>query len=460
MYRRDFLKLASFALSGAVLSACAAQPASVKNQAKSDSARPRVLVIGAGIAGLGAAQTLMQAGAEVIVLEARDRIGGRIWTSHEWPDAPIDLGASWIHGTEDNPLMALAEQAGAKTAATDYDSVLAFNTDGTPLTEAQEERLDAWRTRIERALSRAQDQDPDRAIQEVIEQALQWSTLPAEDQKMIRFILNSSIEQEYSGSIGETSVHWYDADDGFDGEDVLFPGGYKALIDWLARGVTIELEQQVQQIAYDADQVTVTTARKTYTGDQVIVTLPLGVLKAGTVTFAPPLPRAHQQAITALGMGLLNKCFLRFPTIFWQEDYDWLEYLAAEPGQWVEWVSFARPTGLPILLGFNAADAGRAFEALSDEALVASAMQTLRTIFGAAIPDPEAYQITRWASDPFAFGSYSFNALGSTPQMRSDLAESIADRVFFAGEATEEGYFGTVHGAYLSGVRAAQECLG
>lgn len=463
MYRRDFLKLASFALSSAVLSACAVQPTGepdpIKQATQSGSSKQRVLIVGAGIAGLGAAQTLVKAGVDVLVLEARDRIGGRIWTSQKWADAPIDLGASWIHGTEGNPLTALAKQAGAKTASTDYDSALAFNTDGAPLSEAQEERLDKWRTRIEQALARAQDQDPDRAIKDVIEQALQWSTLPAEDQKMISFVLNSTIEQEYSGSIRETSVQWYDADEAFDGEDVLFPGGYKVIIDWLARGVSIELEQQVQRIEYGADQVTVTTNKDTYTGDQVIVTLPLGVLKAGTVTFTPPLPSSHQQAISALGMGLLNKCFLRFPNIFWPEDYDWLEYLPAQPGQWAEWVSFARPTGLPILLGFNAADTGRAFETLSDEEMVASAMQTLRTIFGADIPDPEAYQITRWASDSFALGSYSFNALGATPQMRSDLAESVEDSVFFAGEATEEGYFGTVHGAYLSGVRAAQECL-
>ncbi len=459
MYRRDFLKLAGLVLSGAALNACGVQPAALPITPTAGAAQRRVLIVGAGIAGLAAAQRLLQAGAQVTVLEARDRIGGRIWTSQQWPDAPMDLGASWIHGTEGNPLTDLARQAGAKTASTNYDSTLMFNTDGAPLSEAQEQRLDDWRTRVARALRRAQDQDPDRSIQQVIEQALQWSTLPAEDQKMIGFILNSTIEQEYSGSIGQTSVHWYDADEGFDGEDVLFPNGYQAIINWLARGVTIELQQPVQRIAYSGDQVTVTTAKATYNADQVIVTLPLGVLKANSVAFVPPLPRGHQQAITALDMGLLNKCFLRFPAVFWPEDYDWLEYLPAVPGQWVEWVSFARPTGLPILLGFNAADTGRAAETLDDEALVASAMQTLRTIFGAQIPDPEAYQITRWASDPFAYGSYSFNAVGSTPDMRAELAQSVQNRLFFAGEATEQGYFGTVHGAYLSGERAAQACL-
>ena len=158
-------------------------------------------------------------------------------------------------------------------------------------------------------------------------------------------------------------------------------------------------------------------------------------------------------------MGVLNKCYLRFPEVFWPEEYDWLEYIPEQHGQWVEWVSFARPTGKPILLGFNAADMGRAIEAWDDRTIVESAMATLKTIFGPKIPQPEAWQITRWQADPFACGSYSFNALGATPAMREQLAQSVADRLFFAGEATSREYFGTVHGAYLSGIKAAEAVL-
>lgn len=114
MYRRDFLKLAGLVLSGAALNACGVQPAALPITPTAGAAQRRVLVVGAGIAGLAAAQRLLQAGAQVTVLEARDRIGGRIWTSQQWPDAPMDLGASWIHGTEGNPLTDLARQAGAK----------------------------------------------------------------------------------------------------------------------------------------------------------------------------------------------------------------------------------------------------------------------------------------------------------------------------------------------------------
>ena len=244
----------------------------------------------------------------------------------------------------------------------------------------------------------------------------------------------------------------------FEGEDAVLLEGYSVVIDALAEGVPIETGQPVTEITATSDTVTVTTASGSFTGDAVIVTLPLGVLQADTVSFEPVLPTAKQEAIESLQMGVLDKVFLRFPTVFWDPDVDWIEYIPDSPDEWAEWVSFARPTGQPVLLGFTAADFARRMEAASDAEIVASAMTTLRTIYGPDIPDPIGYQITRWAADPFALGSYSFNSLGAHPRMRDALA-APAGRVFFAGEATEREFFGTVHGAYLSGVRAANDVL-
>ena len=112
-----------------------------------------------------------------------------------------------------------------------------------------------------------------------------------------------------------------------------------------------------------------------------------------------------------------------------------------------------------ILLGFNSADRARELESWSDQEIVADAMETLRNIFGEDVPAPIDYQITRWGKDPFSLGSYSFNALGSTPDMRRVLAEPLGIKVFFAGEATERDYFGTAHGAYLSGLCAAKKIV-
>ncbi len=230
-------------------------------------------------------------------------------------------------------------------------------------------------------------------------------------------------------------------------------------LNFLARTLHIELEQVVTDIHWGQSPVRVTTPKTELMADHVVVTLPLGVLQAERVRFTPRLPLDKRQAMTKLGMGVLNKCSLRFHEAFWPTDVDWLEHVSAEPGQWTEWVSFMRVAHRPILLGFNAADRGRTIEAWSDQQIVASAMRTLRTMYGAGIPDPIDFQITRWATDPFSLGSHSCNPVGFQPGMRRVLAAPLKQRVFFAGEASDEDYFGTAHGAYLSGVRAAQEVL-
>ncbi len=449
MQRRNFLHLASLVLAGAM----------TRTNTMAAAAQKKVIVIGAGMAGLAAAQELVKQGHEVLILEGRDRIGGRVWTSDQWPDAPLDLGASWIHGVKGNPLTKLATAAKARTASTSYDRSLIYGPGGQLLTPKAQRQLAEWQARLEKAILRAQDQDDDQSIQTAVEDALDWADLTTAERQLVDFLLNSTIEQEYGGSTKVLSTHWFDDGKFFGGDDALFLDGYGVLIRYLARSLAITLSEAVRTIDWSANQVKVTTTKAVYTADRVIVTLPLGVLKAGTVKFAPDLPAAKRKAIKTLGMGILNKCYLRFPHAFWPTDVDWLEQIPAKRGEWTEWVSFMRVAELPILLGFNAADQGLAIEGWTDQAIVDSAMKTLRHLFGATIPDPLAYQLTRWGADPFACGSYSFNAVGTLPQMRDQLGASLAGKLFFAGEATERHYASTVHGAYLSGVRAAKEVI-
>jgi monoamine oxidase len=293
----------------------------------------------------------------------------------------------------------------------------------------------------------------------VIAQRRDWIGADEEVKQMLNFLASSTWEQEYAGSVDKMSAHWFDSAEEFDGEDGLFAEGYQRIVQYLADDLTIKTSQVVHRIEWDQQQVHVTTNKEAFAAEKVIVTLPLGVLKAGRVEFSPPLPKTIVQAIEKLDMGVLNKCYLRFPKVFWPDDVDWLECITAKHGEWVEWFSFVRALNVPVLLGFNAADRGREIETWSDQQIVASAMATLRHLFGSDIPEPSDYQLTRWASDPFTLGAYSYNPVGADPKLRRHLAKPIAGKLYFAGEATDYQYFGTAHGAYLSGLRAAAQIV-
>jgi monoamine oxidase len=255
------------------------------------------------------------------------------------------------------------------------------------------------------------------------------------------------------------SAYWFDSTRDFPGNDALFPDGYDAIIDVLADGIPVATRQRVTGIAWDRRGVIVTTTSSRFTGSHVLVTVPLGVLAAGSIAFSPGLPEGAASAIAGLGSGSLNKVFLRFNEVFWDSDVDWIELVPGAGPAWVEWVNLSRVTGQPVLLAFAAGDLGRQVDDQTDAAVVKSAMSALQSMYGPDVPAPVDWRITRWGSDPYAAGSYSFNAVGSDPEMRDALATPIDGRLFFAGEATDRWYFGTVHGAYLSGVRAAQDIL-
>lgn len=413
----------------------------------------QVVIVGAGLSGLSAARDLRAAGADVTVIEARDRIGGRIWTSRLWADLPMDLGASWIHGIKGNPLTALADEAGAKRLATSYDSAIALGPDGRetdpePALEETEALVEAAREAMGAA---------DMSLADAITTSDGW--LAADDgmRRMVRHYVNSTAEQEYGGAWTELSAENFDGGKEFGGQDMLFPGGFDQIIHYLARDLEIRTGAVVRTIEPNGAGVRVALADGVVIeADHAVVTLPLGVLQSGTVRFGAALDVRRQAAIDGLGMGLLNKCWLRFDKIAWPDDVDWIEWIGPRDGEWAEWVSLAQAANAPVLLGFHAGDQARAKEGLSDSTTVAEAHEALKSMFGSRFPAPVAQQITRWSQDPFAFGSYSFNRVGASASARDDLAGADWDgALVFAGEATSADYFGTAHGAVLSGRAAA-----
>lgn len=468
MKRRTVVRAAGLGF-GAMLGSNA-QPAIGLSKRVSDStetgselAPRRVIVIGAGIAGLAAAQRLRAQGVDVLVLEARDRIGGRVFTQTSWRGPGMDLGASWIHGAGPaNPIASLARQIGARMASTNSENAEAYNGDGGELSDADNRRLAAIRAQVSSAVSDRERKGRDRSLQSLVYNELDYGDRSALDQRMIDFVLNSSYEHEYGEATDKLSAHWFDSGSAYEGDEQLFLDGYQLLAKHLAAGLNIKLGHEVTAVSYQGPAgVSVHTSQGVFAGQQAVVTLPLGVLKSARVTFTPALPASKHVAIERLGVGVLNKCCLLFPQAFWNSRLDWLNHLPKQgkAGHWAEWVSFARVSNRPVLMGFNAADFGRKIESWDDTAIVQGAMGALRAMFGQDIPAPVDALVTRWASDPYARGAYSCYVLGSTPDQRDDLAKSINGRLFFAGEATERQYYQTVHGAYQSGLRAAHEVL-
>jgi monoamine oxidase len=431
-----------------------------------------VAVIGAGAAGLAAADMLQEKGVRVVVLEAEGRVGGRVQT--KWMvDAPIDLGASWIHGTMGNPVTDLRDRFELETMVTEVTS-FAYHTekDGL-LPEDFEKAVDRL---AERALAEIQRPIPretakgspgrqaDESMGPIVRKVL--SNLEKQDATVlagVRFRLWDHFENEWGAAPDGLSARWYQ-DTKFEGPQEVFPGGYAAVCDNLARRLDVRTGHEVTEIRYGSDGVTVVSTGGTTVADYAIVTLPLGVLQARSVAFSPLLPAAKWRAITKLRMGVLSKTWLRFDKAFWQEGKTLEErrlmhvLLGTEDSKWSTWYDFQPVTGKPILLGLNGGPIGGRIERMTDAEILAEAGNVLKRCFPKVAVAPTTVLNSQWSRNPHFKGSYSHVPPGASNDDRDALADPVG-RLLFAGEATHRTCSQTVHGAVLSGWREARRIL-
>ncbi|PPR81951.1 hypothetical protein GOBAR_AA38765 [Gossypium barbadense] len=413
--------------------------------------RSNVVIIGTGLAGLAAARQLMRFGFKVTVLEGRKRAGGRVYTKKmeggNRVSAAADLGGSVLTGTLGNPLGILAKQLGSSLFKV-RDKCPLYRTDGT-----SELRQLMGEVSMDVSLGAALE-----TFREVYRDAV-----TEEEINLFNWHL-ANLEYANAGLVSKLSLAFWDQDDPYDmgGDHCFLPGGNGRLVQALAENVPILYEKTVHTINYGNDGVQVMTGSQVYEGDMALCTVPLGVLKSGSIKFVPELPQRKLDGIKRLGFGLLNKVGMLFPYVFWGTDFDTFGHLTNDPsrrGEFFLFYSYATVSGGPLLLALVAGEAAHRFESLPPIDVVAQVLQILKGIYepqGITVPEPLQTVCTRWGGDPFSLGSYSNVAVGASGDDYDILAESVGDgRLFFAGEATTRRYPATMHGAFLTGLREA-----
>lgn len=447
----------SLLLAVPLLSSCAA-PFFAKDPARytGPHKQGKVIVIGAGMAGLAAADALSQRGLQVTVLEAADRIGGRVYTNHEI-GVPVDLGASWIHGTQRNPLTALANEHDVVRVATNGDDMVLHNSDGSLVADRELERAEAYlESVLERVYLIHLTQRADMTVREAVDQVIAGDDLTDRERELFEYTLAANIVAATAENPERLSLKALFQLDAFSGDEVIFPGGYHQLIEPLATGLDIRLNHRVGEIAYNEQGVVVQTNQGAFQADYALVTVSVGVLKAGAITFAPALPDTKQTALRRLGMGVLNKVVLHYPEETpWPFETENVSVLDAPPRRELAFINMQPLTGSKTLLAFTYGDGARRLEDQTNETIVAEMVAALRRSYGDDFPMPQGSLVTRWQDNPNTLGSYSYAAVDGGRHDRLTLSEPVSGRLFFAGEATHPTHPSTVHGAYLSGIREA-----
>ncbi|MET0821806.1 MAG: NAD(P)/FAD-dependent oxidoreductase [Aeromicrobium sp.] len=424
------------------------------------------IVVGAGVAGLTAARLLTRAGQRVVVLEARDRIGGRVWTVRAGGTV-TDLGASWIHGIDDSPVAAAAhafempmEEFTVGGYQPDSRPIAYYGPDGSRLSDQAARQFVGDIRVVDHALQAAiEASGSDTSYSDVTEQVLRTLDWDASRAERVREFLRHRSEEQYGVWIGDLAAHGLD-DDSIEGEEVMFPNGYDRLADRLSAGSDVRLGHVVTHVHWGDDGVSVTGAFGTLTGEAAIVTVPVGVLRSADFVVEPALPEPAAGALSRLEMNAFEKIFLRFPTRFWGDDVYAIRQQGSRGRWWHSWYDLTSLHGTPTLLTFAAGPAARAVRDWDDERVVESVLAQLRRLYGDRVGEPTEVHVTHWQDDPYARGSYAYMTVGSTTSDHDALAVPIGGVLHLAGEATWTDDPATVTAALCSGHRAAQNVLG
>ncbi len=400
-----------------------------------------IIVIGAGAAGLAAARRLSTAPLSVRVLEARSRLGGRAWTWRDPSGLPIDLGCGWLHSADENEWCAIASELGyaLDRAAPTWRRQL--NNIGFPPSDQQE-----WRAAMERfytKLEEAGDTGPDQPAGRLLEPGGRWNAFMNATSSYINGVELDRLSVHDYWRYRDTEVNW------------RVIKGYGTLIAASGGGLDVALDCPAEVIEHAGATIVVETPRGSLRCRAVIVTVPTNVLAADLPRFRPALPD-KRAAASVLPLGVADKLFLRLDGA---EEFPVDSHLTGAFDRVETGSYYLRPMGRPLIEGYFGGRFAAELEAEGEGAFANFAIDQLAGLLGGAIRKRlHPVAASAWANDRHACGSYS-HAVPGHADARRTLAVPVDDRLFFAGEACSARDFSTAHGAYRTGIAAADDAM-
>lgn len=434
-----------------------------------NSSRPKILILGAGMAGLSAARALHDSGLfEVTVLEARQRLGGRICTLTDSQGYIREEGAGWIHGEEGNPLVDLCAAYGIETVLADnWSDISTFDPAGPMPPERRKAYDELYRKLIadlhmdKQSLKEkvpSEGLSGDISLRAALDKQLRRITNPVE-RNFLEHLFKVNLEDDYGTDLDKISLLNWNGEKDYAHPDRMIPRGYGVLIDKIAAGLNVILNTAASSVDHSGEKIKVSTRDgRTFEADQIIVTLPLGVLKKQGLRFWPELPSWKKEAIARVGYGTFSKVFITYARSFWPETASWLESVRGKLPHIASFFNLQKFGGGTALVGLASGRSSDHLQGLPAAEVKSWAEESLALVSHDLPPATEIYRTT-WSQDPWAEGAYSFPAVNESRTDRDLIGASVGAKLHFAGEACQADFYGTVHAAWISGQRVAERIL-
>ncbi|HEY5047853.1 MAG TPA: FAD-dependent oxidoreductase [Rhizomicrobium sp.] len=399
---------------------------------------PRVVIVGAGMAGLAAARVFSRRRVPFVLIEARDRIGGRAFTDSKALGMPFDRGCSFLHLPRNNPLVPRAAELGFTVAGNAAHPVIYFGgeSEGARAVKA----FDTAYSMFARGVAVAGAHGDDLAASDLVSVRTVWDRLAA-----------YAMGPEQTGvALNQLStLDWYSQLAVNGGREGRVREGLGNMVAAFGAHIPVSLSTSVSRIDWRGTNVRVETSGGAIMAECCLLTVPVGVLRAGAIGFAPALPQAKLSAIAGIGTGVVNKTALAFRPGALPPERDVWFYQLRKDGMIAD--VLVRPFGYDMTVHFTGGDFAREVELLNRADQITLALATIGDIYGnetaAGCIDGA---VTRWASDPFSLGSHSA-ALPGQAHRRAELGKPVAERLYFAGEACAASWAASLPGAFLSG---------